>query len=590
MEPCLPKDDVVLFKSIASTRQLFVDVLRPMRLLQRVLSHLASLVPKLLIQQVVFDNTCKLLLCMVARSRQDVENMFEDPNHPMWSNTNAHQHLESVMTNLYHLCLKSLEHIRESLGRLHSELPTREIGVYKFCSNASWLSTFDRTKDSLDLFRKLRHYNDLFSTSILQATPRRSGRKLGSSIAEDLGYPYATEAAAPAIDNHTVCIQRASQILYDTLSSVWTCYDHDAHSLSISLDFDYEKAGATVQAQRLQFNVAVTSSFPDGPCRLLVISVHGEFCTCQTLGDDSSSNKMYLGNKFAEPVAWTKALDSSDADPDTVAYQARGQMTELKIIQNGVPDLASVEDLCLWLRKSTATTGFEEGADCSCLGFLTGYGRRLMAFYVLRDENQKHDSHSLDDVLTRASNERRIFSMEDRLRLASILATAVLHLHTSSWLSPAWSSKDVYFFEMKDCSESYALGEPYLQTQLNNNAPRRPSSESDSPAESSSPLVSLGLVLIELAFSTPWRKLQLREDITEGLSDIEKFNLNLIHLSENVSRELGMSYAKVVQTCLFQDSRARKTHGLGKAKLDENVFGIILKELDQCLSAVTSGM
>ena len=558
-------------------------------LLQKVLSELAALVPKLLIQQVVFDNTCKLLLFMVARSRQDVENMFEDPNHPIWSNTIAHQHLERLMTNLYHLCLKSLEHIRESLGRLHSELPTREISVYHFCPNTSWSPTFDRTKDFLELFQELRNNNDLFSTSILQAIPRRSGQILGSSFAEDLSCPYAIEAA-PAIDNHTGCIQRAYQVLYDTLSSVWTCHDHDAHSLSISLDFNYEKAGAIVQAQKLQFNVAVTSPFTDGPYRLLVKSVHGDFCTCQTVGDDSSSKKTYLGNKLAEPVASTKSLDSADADADTAAYRAGGHVTGIELLQNGVPDLGLVEDLCLHLRKSSATTEFREGVDCSCLGFLTRNGRRLMVFYVLRDENQKHDSHSLDDVLTRASSERRVISMEDRLRTASILATGVLHLHTSSWLPHAWSSKDVYFFDMKNCSESYALGEPYLQTQLDHNVPRRTISESDGPADSSSVLLSLGLVLIELAFSTPWRQLQLREDITKDLSNMEKFNLNLMHLSETVSRELGMNYAKVVQTCLFQDSGAQETHGLGKAKLDENVFGDVVRELDQCLSAVKSGM
>lgn len=584
-----------ILRSIAGVHQLFEDVVKTSKSMQEVFSDVADLAPKIRIQKVAFDNGCKLLFVTVAKSRQDVDNMIEDPGHPIWKDRVAHRNLDKVMARFYTLCSEALEHFQKSLNELNGGLQRRQGNRkgnkrYRTWLNRSKPLTVGTTKKFPELVHDLRNYNDIFCTLIWQVVPRRSGHMLGSSFAEDFGCPYATEAARES-HRHFECIQRASQTLYNTLSQVWTCRDHEAHSLSISLNFDFAKPGTAAQSKDVGFNVAVTSPYFGGLYGLVVDSARSEYCTCQTVEENRSSKTTYQGDKVAGSAARTISSDSSEHDAETTAHRAGGQGADALMrpesMQNEVPDLVLKEEFFRCLRKPSATIESKGMIGCSCLEHLErNSGPELLFSYVLRCDYRKRGSHSLDDVLVRANSEHRAIPVGDRLRLASFLAAGVLHLNTSSWLPQAWSSKDIYFFDMNDY-ERCALGEPFLQAQLDGNITRGPVHGVTNSVATRSILLSLGLVLIELAFSAPWRKLQLREDITKSLLEWERDLLNLMRLSETVSRELGSRYAKVVQTCLFQGLGAQETHGHGKAELNEVIFKDIVRELDSCVSAVT---
>ena len=595
-----PSDSIVRF--IPGIHQRFEDVLDTSISVQEVFSDVGDLVPKIRIQQVAFDNACKLLLVTAAKSRQDVDNMIEDPGHPIWKDRVVHRSLDNVIARFHQLCLEVLEHVQGRLSELNHRLQTlrgqgkKKHTRYKFWLIRSSSLPFGTTEELPELVRNLKYYNDIFCALIWQTVPRGSNNLLGSSSsasAEDLSYRTAIRAAR-ASNRHCICIQRASQVLHDTLSEAWTCHDHDAHSLSISLNFDHAKAGAVARPEVIRFDVVVTSPRFEGAYRLVVDSTRGDFCTCQRLGESRSLKKTYLvdrvtgpaaGKGVVVPAAQAKSPDSSDVGVVTAAYRTERQrgrfLVSSESTQNTVPDLGLEEDLCRCLRKSSASMEESKArAGCSCLGYLeTRNGLMFFFYYVFSGEYQRQGSHSLDDVLVYASDEGRTVPLKDRLRLASFLAVGVLNLNTSSWLPQAWSSRDIYLFD--------TLGEPFLQTRLDVNTPREPVCEVEDFDTTRPSLLSLGLVLIELAFSAPWRKLQLREEITKNLVESERNFLNLMHLSETTSRELGSRYAKVVQTCLLHGLGAQGTHGLGKKEFDEVILEDIVRELDQCLSAVT---
>ena len=582
-------------RSIAATHQLFEDLVKISEPMQEMFSDVAVLAPKIRIQKVAFEHGCKSLLATVAKSRQDVDNMFEDPCHPIWKDTIAHRNLDKVMARFYSLYSKALEHFQKSLTELKVELYTlRRQGKrkgnrrYHIWPKRSKSLTVSTTENLAGLVHDLRDYNDIICTLIWQAVPRQPGHMLGSSSAEDLGYPYPTGAARES-HRHFACIQRASQILYTTLSHVWTCCNHEAHSLRISLNFDYVKPGAVARCKDVRFDVAVTSPYFDNLYGLVVDSAHCQYCTCQMGEEDQSSKMTHQGDKVAGSAA--REISSDSSGHDAVVSRAGGQGTRTLMrpesMQNEVSDSVLKGEFFRSLRKSSATIESKQGTGCSCLEYLNSGGAPKFLFsYVLGCDSRERGSHSLDDVLVRANSECRAISVEDRLRTASSLAAGVLHLNSSSWLPQVWSSKDIYFFG-KDGYERCALGEPFLQTQSDSNVSRGPVYGVKTSAFPRSVLVSLGLVLIELAFSAPWRRLQLQEGITKNLFDWERDPLNLMRLSETVSRELGSRYAKVVHTCLFQGSGAQETHGPGKSELDEVIFKDIVGELDICVSAVT---
>ena len=594
MDKCPRSGGVV--RSVARIQQLFGDVMKTSQSMQKIYSDVADLAPKIHIQQVAYENGCKMLLHTAAKSHQDVDNMIEDPCHPIWKDTVAHQNLDTVIGCFYNLFLAALEHFRESLIELKVGLNALRGQGRKNITRRlqSWLArsnspTFGTTEDLPKLVQNLRNYNDIFCTLIWQAVPRRSGYKLELSLEGDLD---CQNVATRASQSHFGCIQRASQVLFHTLSTEWTCRDHAAHSLNVSLSFDYATAGAIVGGKVFRFKVAIICPHSDGSCGLVVDILHDEVCINQTVEEDRSSKKTFIGNRVTGPGAQPKCRDLSDSLAEIDAHQAGGHKIGTFIIsespQRTLPNLGLEEDLCQWLHKSSIAIESKQETRFPYLGFLeTESNLRLLFAHVFRDEYQKQGSHSLDDVLLRANHEHRAVPLKDRLRTALFLAAGVLRLSTSLWLRQAWSSKDIHYYDTNDY-ERCVLEEPFLETNLDIEKARGPLCEVESSAAAMrSCLLSLGLVLIEIAFSAPWRKLQLEEKITGNLLEWERNLLNLMRLNDTVSREIGSRYARVVQICLVQGLEGMETQGPGKAELDEAIFEDIVRELGRCLSAVT---
>ena len=587
----LPSDGVV--PSIASTIELFKDVVDVIEPVQKVFSDVAELALKIRIEQVAFDNACKTLLVAAAENRQDVDNMIGDRDHPIWRDIITHRNLDTMMARFYHLCLAALERFKEVLNELRVGLHAlraqeskKATSRCRLCLDKSNPPALGTTEKFPKLLHDLRSYNDIFCTLIWQAVPRRSGHQSKPLLSGNPGYQHSLEAAREPY-RHVDCIQRASQDLYNALSNVWRCPEHQAHSLSIALNLDYAKDGTEVQPEDFRFNVAVTSSCFESTYRLIVDSTHDDLCMYhQTVKDDWSLEKA-PGNKADGQAALAQSSEPSQLESDIVDHLEDRTFIYAKSLRRRVPNLGLEDDLCCWLRNAAPNNTPEQETECPYVGFIeTRNGRSVLFSSVVRDVYQNQRSHSLDDVLVRANIERRRIPLEDRLRTALFLGTGVLHLSASSWLRRAWSSKDIHFFEMND-HQRCTLGQPFLSIESNNDALSEHVCDTIRPAATRSCLLSLGLVLIELAFSAPWRRLQLEEDLTRDLLEQERNLLNLTHLSNIVSRELGSRYAKVVQTCLFLGLETNQAEELGKAKLDEIIFESIVKELDRCLSAVT---
>ena len=588
----LPSDGIV--PSIASTNQLFEDVMSVIKSVQRVFSDVAELAIKIRIQQVAFDDACKMLLVAAAKSRQDVDNMLEDRGHPIWRDTIAHSNLDTIMARFYHICLAALERFQESLNELRVGLHALRVqGTKKATSRYQlWLEksdppTLGTTEKFPKLVQNLRSYNDIFCTIIWQAVPRQSGHQFNTSLGANLGYPRSLEAAREPHGHLDLdSMQQASQDLYNTLSNVWRCREHQAHSLHIALNLDRAKDGAVVQSEDFRFNVAVTSSCFESTYRLIVDSTHDDLCMYQTNKENWSSRKG-PGNRVNGQAAMAQTSELSELESDTAAHLEDRTFTRAESLPHRVPNLGLEEDLCCWLRDVAVNNAPDQKTECPCVGFIeTRSGRRFLFSSVVRDVYQKQRSHSLDDVLVRANVERRRIPLEDRLRTALFLGTGVLHLSASSWLCRAWSSKDIHFFEMND-DQRCTLGQPFLSIESNNDTSSEHVCDTKTSGTTRSCLLSLGLVLIELAFSAPWRKLQLDQSLTEDMFEWERNLLDLMRLSDTVSRELGSRYAKVVQTCLFQGLETNQTDDLGNAELNEVISEDIVRELDRCLSAVT---
>ena len=577
--------------SMARVERLFSDLERPREPVGSVFSDTADLVSKVRVQKVIFHEYCRLLLVAVAKTSHDADGMIGDPGHPIWKDTVAHRNINDMMARFYHVTFDVLEKLQESLRNLKSGLQALRGHEQEDGRNLwTWLERSESaTSSTIEEFRgfvqNLRTYNDVFLTLICEAVPRRSGRTRELTFAEEMGYQHTVQAASASLSHLDLdCTQRVLQDLYDTVSDAWTCRDHASHSLSIMLSFDHARAGAVDRSKDFRFTIAVTSPSFDTPYPFVVGSPSGGFSSSQTVEEDQSLKKTCLAKDPTGAVVQRKALDLSI---DHAGHEGGGIPRDQESMEESKYDLGLVEDLCHCLRSLSATIeAGEETGICSLRYLESMSGLRFVLSPAIRAEDQRQGSHTLDDILWHASGEGRAIPMADRLRTASSLGAGILHLSTTSWLPQVWSSKDVHYLD-GDSYERCALGEPFLQTPLNKSRARRSVVEGTDFNAIRSSLLCLGLVLIELAFSAPWQKLQMQGDLTKTLSTEEKHHLDMMRLSKTVSRELGSRYAKVVQTCLSLGLEAQRTQNLGKAELDELIFEEVVKELDKSLSVVT---
>ena len=579
-----------IMSSIATVRQTHEEVLRLSESTQKAPLDRVDLAPTLLIQKVAFDNTCKFLLFTAAKSRQHVDNMLEDFNHPVWTDLMANGNLEKMMGRFYELCLRSLKHYRNALNEISSALRSslwlkqwQATGKHLFRRKRR-LPRFGIAEDLPKLIQNSRNYNDLFYTLIRQAVPSPSRHIARSLSADGLCHSHPIEAARKSY-GHIRCIQRALQIFYDTLTMAWTCHERGPHGVSISLKFDDAKHGVMTRDRGICFRVAVTTPHYHRLYLVLVVLVSGKFCACQHMEGSRVPTKTYEGKNFVDSKA--KPNDAEERLGRVQHGRTDGPIRPASV-QRRMRDLGLEEDLCLYLRTSYAKIESAKAAEGFCLGRLEMVNQLdCLSLYAPKGCYQRKIPYSLDDVLAHANKECRILSIENRIRIASFLAAEVLHLRASSWLPGEWSSKDIHFYDMDESHEGSVLGEPFLQTQLDISFTRHPfSGRTESDATRSS-LRSLGLVLCEVAFSAPWRKLQLQEDVTIDLCEEERNFLNLMRLSETVSRELGSRYAKVVQTCFCEGFGAKRWNSPSKAELERVIIEDVVKELDECLTAVS---
>ena len=570
--------------SIANIRRNFADVRRLMES-AHTSPQCRDLAPELQTQQIAFENTCKLLLFMVARSKQDVENMFEDESHPIWVDVAAQRRLSVQMARFHDLCSGTLKHFLRVLCEILRVFQATKKQVKKkiwFQREASKALVIDRTDALRRLFDDLRSYGDFFRTLVRQATRCQPGYVAKPTNAEDLLDPR------PVVNSRTSsgyfdCLQHVSRTLYDTLSQAWTCRQREAHSISIS-------TGVVTSTSGFRFGLAVTTSHLDGPLHVLVDATR----------DKSSIHKMVEEReKDASPT--TKVVETVSRSQRQAELPGFSEMHSNRLVtkqtsktvspsscawplRNNLRNLSLEQNLCAYLQESCAAIELSKTSEYSCLGYLdSDDGVTFLIFYTLKGRY----TFSLDDVLERASTDCNVISVRERLILASLLANAVNSFYDTPWPPRVWSSQNIQFFNTDAANTKRTLAEPYLKTLLDKDTTAHRMSLSKDVDSRRSLLLSFGIILIEIAYSAPWRKLQSQEDIMKDLNDGEKNLLNLMRLSETVSRELGSRYAKVVQCCLQasvgERDPGKHPEGVSEISFQEDV----VKQLNECVAAVS---
>lgn len=160
---------------------------------------------------------------------------------------------------------------------------------------------------------------------------------------------------------------------------------------------------------------------------------------------------------------------------------------------------------------------------------------------------------SLEQLLTKmnAQGVSGKFPLHERLRLAKTLAVAALQYHSTPWLRTCWRSEDVYFFgdEVVASQEPPVLTPPHLNVrvrgpdgQLSRSSTFPPHTLARNPL-----LFSLGVILLEIAYSSPLESFQRPNDLNNGRRDLYTEFFVARRLASSGHSDLGVSYHKIVE-------------------------------------------
>ena len=533
-----------------------------------------------------------LLLYLATRSRQDVDNMYEDITHPIWTHRETNEDLEEKMAHFKTPCLQPLRRIqtnlidfREHLQSLNGREERKdEKGPHFWRTQCrSYYPSSGPAEQFPHILADLRDCNDVFCTFVRQIEQNKSRDISSPSMLRAVKDPSCHRATKC----HFLCCQRASQDLYESLSGIWSCHEASAHSLTIALDLNDSKVGGPISPGSIRFRLNLKTAISSRPFQLAVDSSQSTNCSCHSVDDSLLSNVPRNGISESnladsEYNEKTSALGESPDGHNAHGIERRnfGVETCPDLAENEVDDLGQEENLCSLL----------ENLSCAMDTYMSDSGgtRQSHSFSLFGRGLHGQGSHSLDDILMRAKTQSLAISLEDRLRMALSVATGVLYLHWTSWIPQSWGSKDIMISENNHSGDGFRVEDIFLRAQLENSTIEYSVPERLSFTSVDNPFITIIKKKLEIAFSAPLRELQVPEEFTSGLVKQERDHLTLLRLSETVSRELGSRYAKVVRTCFSQIFRPQDRHSLRKPELDDIMVNHVVKELEESLRAVLS--
>lgn len=152
-------------------------------------------------------------------------------------------------------------------------------------------------------------------------------------------------------------------------------------------------------------------------------------------------------------------------------------------------------------------------------------------------------------LCSQRSHTRFPFFERDRLRLAIILSTSLLGLHSTPWLQDMWTSRDILFRPLYGDLDDEAVLQPYVSQTFPSAASGL--SRSAPPMVRNAALYALGKVLIQLIENKPLidEASSLAASGVESSDDPEqKF---AAELEPTMYRKVGKTWAEVIRRCLY---------------------------------------
>ncbi|KAI9810423.1 MAG: hypothetical protein M1832_001350 [Thelocarpon impressellum] len=371
-------------------------------------------------------------------------------------------------------------------------------------------------------------------------------------------------------------IQKASQELYEALEKAW-CTTHTEHMAQLCLEVTRVQPNRRAPAQ-VRFNLAVKHLAFGKPVWFGIESILSESTT--GTGSESVREPKRARAEHCSSLLAKKARKTVRFAPGATPPTTGVQLPELS-----QHHICMRVDLCNQMQRvCRKSPGLDE--DRMPIGDLGETASCKHHVYLSTPSSSagSRPSTSLAALITDLSKRSRKDGLPsyERLRLAKLLATAVLQFHATPWLKGSWCSDDVVFFGV-DSSQgprsTPALTSPHINvpfTEYHGSLVRGRTDPSRAFVRNAL-LYRLGLVLLELAYEAPINSLKLPRDLPDGPEDRHSEFFTAKRLSGSIGKEMGSTFGEIVRKCLQCDFG--KGDDLAKPALQEAFHQDVVCEL-----------
>lgn len=210
-----------------------------------------------------------------------------------------------------------------------------------------------------------------------------------------------------------------------------------------------------------------------------------------------------------------------------------------------------IENLCLTTQQAKS--------EPSCLGILTDESNRQYRVWPPRTPSLSSKPMvmlSLENLLTQPEALKK----KDRLILGVQLASTVMQLHTTEWLSENWGKRDILFYQEESggaVNTSPIIRKPLVRQIFASPDPCSPPSQTIQKLTKSillphnQSLFSLGVILVELWYGQRLEDLRIETDGNGigGANDMTDY-VTARRLISEISEDAGEKYGDAVRRCI----------------------------------------
>lgn len=519
------------------------------------------------IQKTIFRNQCRILLEEIVE--HDVaSSMLNGPsgaNHPSWSDVELEKQLSHLLGNSRDACITTVEMIEERLRDIEGESQDLEttidqdsrdtadiVGSKPWRRRIAKKLRFSFSKPRLDqTLCDLRSLNDDFrtlSTQTLKSTSLQSQRQAAPPV-----------KPCQEVERYQI-IGQASRQVYEALGRA--CTKHTEHQAHFCVEVEQANITGDHSAQ-VKFRVAYTHLTLAGSADqsdliwFVVDSTSGDAMELSnshttSIYHDGLSQSLKRQIEPASGATQKKAKKSVRFQPAALAPACMPPTLSTAAIANAILSGDSMrKDFCDFIRRRLR----EPLHASECVGVLDDTDKCRNSVYPSSNKRcrQTRQAVSLGQIILNVSKRKNVggISLYERLHLAKTLAIAVLQYHSTPWLRMSWRSEDVYFFgnELASVQDMPSLTSPHLNVkvkgpcgQLSRASMLQPHNLARNPL-----LFSLGVVLLELAYTSTLESLQSLADLDNGRENQYTEFFAARRLAKSAKTDMGSSFHKIVE-------------------------------------------